>query len=69
MVLFGKDYYHSLMETIEFMASQGTISKEDLSLLLVTDSVDEAMDHITSYIKKNYTIKKRKPLWWLLESR
>jgi uncharacterized protein (TIGR00730 family) len=69
MVLFGKDYYHSLMENIEFMASQGTISKEDLSLLLVTDSVDEAMDHITTYINKNYTIKKRKPLWWLFERR
>jgi uncharacterized protein (TIGR00730 family) len=69
MVLFGKEYYRSLMENIEFMASQGTISKQDLSLLLVTDSVDEAMDHIAAYIKENYTIKKRKPLWWLLESR
>jgi uncharacterized protein (TIGR00730 family) len=69
MVLFGKEYYKSLMENIEFMASQGTISKEDLSLLLVTDSIDEAMDHINTYITSNYTIKKRKPLWWLFESR
>jgi len=69
MVLFGKEYYQSLMETIERMASAGTISKEDLRLLLVTDSVDEAMDHINTYITSNYTIKKRKPLWWLFESK
>jgi uncharacterized protein (TIGR00730 family) len=69
MVLFGKEYYRSLIDNIEFMASQGSISREDLSLLLVTDSVDEAMDHINTYIMRNYTIKKRKPLWWLFERR
>jgi len=69
MVRFGKEYYRSLMENIEFMASEGTISKEDLSLLLVTDSVEEAMEHINTYITSNYTIKRRKPLWWLFERR
>ncbi len=69
MVLFGKDYYRPLLDTIEFMASEGTITKEDMSLLLVTDSVDEAMGHIRTYIDRNYTIKKRKPLWWLFEKK
>lgn len=63
IVLFGKDYHAPLMENIEFMAQQGTISKEDLSLVLVTDSIDEAMDHIRAFIKSNYKIKIRKYFW------
>ena len=41
-----KNIYKPLLENIEWMAEQGTISKEDMNLVLVTDSVDEAMDHI-----------------------
>jgi uncharacterized protein (TIGR00730 family) len=67
MVLFGKEYYQLLMQNIEFMAAEGTISKEDMSLVLVTDSVDEAMTHINTYISKNYKGKPRKRLWWLFE--
>lgn len=67
IVLFGKEYYRQFMEMIEFMASEGTISKEDMSLVLVTDDINEAMDHIQTYIRKNYQVKPRKRLWWLFE--
>jgi len=67
MVLFGKSYFQTLVQMIEFMAQEGTISKEDMSLVLITDSVDEAMAHIHTYISKNYTIKPRKKMWWLFE--
>jgi hypothetical protein len=30
---------------------------------LVTDSIDEAMNHIRTFIKKNYKIKIRKYFW------
>lgn len=69
IVLFGKEYYKSLMETIEEMVEQGTIAAEDLSLVLVTDSEDEAIEHIRSYITTNYKIKPRKRLRWLFEKR
>lgn len=69
IVLFGREYYQSLMEAIEYWAAQGTISKEDMNLVLVTDSVEEAMEHIRFYISKNYKIKPRKRLWWLFEKR
>lgn len=69
IVLFGKEYYRELMETITDMAAQGTINKADMDLLLVTDSIDEAMDHINQYISTNYTVKPRKRLWWLFEKR
>jgi uncharacterized protein (TIGR00730 family) len=69
IVLFGKDYYKPLMETIESMAKQGTIAKEDMDLVLLTDSVSEAMTHIRTYIKSNYEVRPRKRYWWLFEKR
>jgi len=69
VVLFGKEYYKNLLEHIEDMARLGTISKEDMSLVLVTDNVEEAMEHIRHYIRTNYKVKPRKRYWWLLEKR
>lgn len=69
VVLFGKEYYTPLLTTIKEMEMQGTISPGDMDLVLVTDSVDEAMAHITHYIRTNYQVKPRKRLWWLFEKR
>lgn len=69
MVLFGKEYYKELWDVLEHMAANGSISKEDLSLVLITDDVDEAMKHIRTYISENYKIKRRKRYPWLLERR
>jgi len=67
IVLYGKTYFQPLMEFIEFMAENGTISKEDLNLVLVTDDIGEAMNHIHTYIDKNYKVRPRRRWWWLLE--
>jgi predicted Rossmann-fold nucleotide-binding protein len=70
IVLFGKEFYQPLVDTIAAMADEGTIGKEDLNLVLVTDNIDEAMDHIHSYISTNFKVRPRKnTLWWLLEKR
>jgi uncharacterized protein (TIGR00730 family) len=69
IVMFGKEFYKELMEAMLDMASRGTIAKEDMDLVLLTDDVEEAMQHISKYITTNYTIKPRKRLWWLLEKR
>ncbi len=69
IVLFGKEYYRELLDTISDMAEKGTIAKEDMDLVLVTDDIDEAMAHIHNYITTNYKIKPRKRLWWLFEKR
>jgi uncharacterized protein (TIGR00730 family) len=69
IVIFGKKYYKELMEAMEDMALKGTISKEDMNLVLLTDDVNEAMEHISKYITTNYKIRPRKRLWWLLEKR
>ena len=69
IVLFGKEYYNDLWEYIEYMAQQGTINRNDLSLVLLTDDIDEAMNHIKNYIKQNYKLKPRKRKWWFFEKR
>ncbi len=67
IVLYGKSFHQDLWEYINYLATQGTISPQDMSLVLLTDSVEEAMDHVRTYITKNYQVKPRKRLWWLLE--
>lgn len=67
LVLFGREYYQGLFDYMEYMAQQGTISKEDMSLVLLTDSVAEAMAHIDAFIKKTYRETPRKRKWWLFE--
>ncbi len=67
VILFGKDYYKELSDLMADMVKAQTINPEDLQLVLITDSVDEAMHHIRTYIMGNYKIKERKKLWWLLE--
>lgn len=69
IVLFGKKYYNELWEYLEYMAQQGTINREDLSLVLLTDNIDEAMNHIRSYIKLNYKLIHRRKKWWFFEKR
>jgi uncharacterized protein (TIGR00730 family) len=69
IVLFGKEYYSNLWNYAEFMAQQGTISREDMKLVLLTDSIDEAMDHIQAYISSNYKVRPRQAWRWLFEKR
>ena len=69
IVLFGTEYYNPLLEAIQEMEKQDTISPDDMKLVLVTDSIDEAMDHITNYISTHYKVRPRKRHWWLFEKR
>src|ERR1700750_2963009 len=69
IILFEKDFYKELADLMADMVKQETINAEDLQLVLITDSVDEAMKHIHTYITGNYKIKQRKRIWWLFEKR
>ncbi|HEY6976846.1 MAG TPA: TIGR00730 family Rossman fold protein [Chitinophagaceae bacterium] len=69
VVLYGKNYYKPLIDNIRFMAEQGTISEDDMKLVLLTDDIDEAMEHITKYISTNYKIKPLKGMRLLFEKR
>lgn len=67
MVIMGLEYYQPLRAYLEWMAEQGTISRDDLNLLLFTDNPEEAVAHIHRYVKSNYVIKRSRPISWLLE--
>jgi uncharacterized protein (TIGR00730 family) len=60
IVLFGKQYYQKMWDAMHDMAKQGTISTEDMDLVLFTDDIDEAMDHIMKYITTNFNVKRLK---------
>ena len=67
IVVMGKQYYEPLNQWIEKMIEQGTISEQDKQFMLFTDDENEAIEHIEKYVRKNYTPKPRKRLWWLFE--
>jgi uncharacterized protein (TIGR00730 family) len=66
IVLIGKDYFKELIIMVDSMIEKGTISPGDKNLLLFTDDLEEAANHISAYIGKNYTIKKKMKKWWIL---
>lgn len=73
VVLFGKEYWSKLLEQTKVMVEIGTVSKHDLDLFLVTDSVIEAMDYINTKLEDKYgapiKIKASKSRWWYGEKR
>lgn len=58
IVLFGKEYWGGLLDWVKkvLLEESGNISKEDLDLYLLTDSVDEAVKHIDDFYSK-YLLK------------
>ena len=50
VILIGKEYFTPLMEFLDRMVKEGTISPEDIDLFMFTDSIDEAMEYIKTHI-------------------
>ncbi|HAE14397.1 MAG: TIGR00730 family Rossman fold protein [Chitinophagales bacterium] len=67
VVLMGSEYYSHIMQMLERMQQEGTISPKDMYLLKVTDDPDEALHHIQHYVKENYTVRRLRPRRWLGE--
>jgi uncharacterized protein (TIGR00730 family) len=60
IVLFGTEYWRPLQELLHHFAREGTIGAPDLDLLLVTDSLDEALDHIRRHSVERFGLKARR---------
>jgi uncharacterized protein (TIGR00730 family) len=70
IIVFNRSYHKDLLEHIELMKKKKTISAEDLSLILVTDSIDEALQFIKDQSIGRYGLipkRKRSPIRWLFE--
>lgn len=71
LVLMGVSYWQPLQDYLRSMVASGTIGPEDLSLLILTDSVDEAMEHIRVHAIEKYglqTAKRPQTNWLLFET-
>ncbi len=69
IIIFGKEYHKNLIEYIDNLKKAKTISEGDLDLILITDSVEETIEHIKKVIPQfglSYE-KKFSPLKWLFE--
>ena len=60
VVLMGADYWAPFMAMCKTMIEAGTISAADLDLMLVTDSVADAMAHIRLHAIDQFGLKARK---------
>jgi len=60
VVILGKEYWKNLTELLDDFVINRTISEEDLKLFLLTDSVDEAIEHIQNNTIEKYKLVKRK---------
>ena len=70
IVIFDTAFHKELLEHIDLLKREQTISPEDTDLFLVTDSVDEAVAYIqrNSIAKFNLQPEKpKRPFKWLLE--
>ena len=59
MVIIGTEYHQNLLEHINLMVKQGTVSEEDLKLLFITDSVDEAVKYIEEHAINKFDLRKK----------
>lgn len=68
VVLMGKDFWKPLIQQMQAMDTEGTISPEDDDMLLITDDPEEAIQFISDLIKEHAPKKKHlRPVWWLGE--
>jgi uncharacterized protein (TIGR00730 family) len=60
VVLFGTAYWRPLQDMLQHLAREGTIGKADLDLLLVTDSLSDALDHIRRHAVERFGLRPRR---------
>ena len=60
VVLIGTDYWRPLQELLRHLALHGTIDHRDLDLLLITDSLPDALRHIERYAVQQFGLTRRR---------
>ena len=69
IVLIGTEYWRPLQDLLRHLATAHTIDEQDLELLLVTDSVSAALEHIQRHAVEPFGLVRRhlRPSTWLGE--
>ncbi len=61
VVLMGATYWRGFLALLEDMVKAGTVSAADLKLFLVTDSLDEALEHIRKHAIEEFKLMPKPP--------
>jgi hypothetical protein len=72
VIVFYKDFHHELVQHMDKMEKEGTISKKDRELFLITDSLEDAIAMVNEKCIKKFKLreeKKFRPVKWLFEKR
>ena len=70
VILIGTDYWAPLVAMLDRLAIEGAIARADLDLVLVTDDLDQAMQHLQVHAIERFGLRARKaprPRRWLGE--
>jgi uncharacterized protein (TIGR00730 family) len=59
VILMGRDYWTPIMDFLAQMVQAQTISAGDLALLFLTDSIEEAAQHIQTEAIEHFGLQKR----------
>jgi predicted Rossmann-fold nucleotide-binding protein len=62
VVLMGATYWRGFLALLEDMVKSGTVNAADLKLFLVTDSLDEAIEHIRKHAIEEFKLMKNPPI-------
>jgi uncharacterized protein (TIGR00730 family) len=71
VVLIGTAYWKPFIDLLQEMLVEGAIDESDLSLLKVTDDLDEAIAHLEHHAVSAFGLKRvpfDRPRWWLGET-
>ena len=60
ILLIGVEFWRPLVELLNQMLRAGTISEDDLKLVLVTDDLDEAMRHLRVHAIEHFGLRERR---------
>jgi len=66
IIIFGKEFYKNVMDHIEYMTKEGTISPKDIGLIHYTDDIDEVVRICEGVIKSHNLTYERKKYFKLL---
>ncbi|MEX6688666.1 TIGR00730 family Rossman fold protein [Danxiaibacter flavus] len=69
IVVYGTEYHTELVAYMNSLIEKGTISAQDMKLVLITDDMDDAINHISKYISGNFKVGQRRRFWWLFEKK
>ncbi len=71
VIVMCKHFYSKLIEHMDHMMAEGTITQQDKDLILFTDDIQEAVSYLETYAVKEFKLREKQPPkpFWLFNER